>query len=132
MEEVLFLTINDVLSIHQKMIERYGGDPTIRDLGLIDSAVMMPQQSFAGSYLHPSVASMAAAYLFHLCSNRGFGDGNKRTAVGAALVFLDVNGFALAFTVDELEQITLDVAGSRLSKEHLTELFFEAAIQPSR
>jgi death-on-curing protein len=98
MEEVLFLTINDVLSIHQKMIERYGGDPTIRDLGLIDSAVMMPQQSFAGSYLHPSVASMAAAYLFHLCSNRGFGDGNKRTAVGAALVFLDVNGLGLALT----------------------------------
>ncbi len=130
MEEVLFLTIEEVLAIHQKMIERYGGDPTIRDLGLIDSAVMMPQQSFAGEYIHPSVPSMAAAYWFHLCSNHGFGDGNKRTAVGAALVFLDVNGHGLALTVDELEQITLDVAGSRLDKERLTELF-EAAIQPS-
>ena len=110
MEEVLFLTIEDVLAIHQKMIERYGGDSTIRDLGLNDSAVMMPQQSLAGEYLHPSIASMAAAYLFHLCSNHGFGAGNKRTAVGAALVFLDVNGVELALTVDELEQITLDVA----------------------
>jgi death-on-curing protein len=92
---------------------------------------MMPQQSFAEEYLHPSVASMAAAYLFHLCSNHGFGDGNKRTAVGTALVFLDVNGFALALTVDELEQITLDVAGSRLDKGRLRELF-EVAIQPSQ
>ena len=131
MEEVLFLTIEDVLAIHQKMIERYGGDPTIRDLGLIDSAVMMPQQSFGGEYLHPSIASMATAYLFHLCSNHGFGDGNKRTAVGAALVFLDVNGYELALTVDELERITLDVASGGLDKDCLMELF-EAAIRLSQ
>lgn len=131
MEEVLFLTVEDVLTIHPKMIERYGGDPSIRDSGLIDSATMMPHQSFAGDYLHPSAASMAAAYLFHLCSNHGFGDGEKRAAVGAALVFLDVNGFALALSVDELEQITLDVAESKLDKDHLTELF-EAAIRLSQ
>ena len=109
------------------MIERYGGDPTLRDVGLIDSAVMMPQESFGGELLHPSLALMAAAYLFHLCSNHGFADGNKRTAAGAALVFLDANGHELALTIDELEQITMDVANGSLEKERL---LFEAAIRP--
>ncbi len=126
---ILFLTVEQVLAIHQKMIERYRGESTIRDVGLIDSAVMMPQQSFEGEYLHPSLASMAAAYLFHLCSNHGFADGNKRTAVGAALVFLDANRHELSLTIDEIEQITMDVAGGALDKERLTQLF-EASIRP--
>lgn len=126
MEDVQFLTAEQVLVIHQRMIERYGGDPTIRDIGLVESAVMMPRQGFGGQYLHPSIASMAAAYLFHLCANHGFADGNKRTAAGAALVFLDTNGYELALTIDELEQITLSVAASSLDKAGLTKLF-EAA-----
>ncbi len=125
---VRFLTVEQVLSIHREMIERYGGDPTLRDVGLIDSAVMMPQQSFGGEYLHASIAAMAAAYLFHLCSNHGFTDGNKRTAAGAALVFLAVNGHELSLTIDELERITLDVAGGSLEKRQLTRLF-EASIR---
>ncbi len=129
MKDICFLTIEQVLAVHQKMIERYGGDPLIRDLGLIESAVMMPRQSFGGEYLHPSIASMAAAYLFHLCGNHGFTDGNKRTAVGAALVFLDSNGYELALTIDELEQITLDVAEGKLDKANLTRVV-EAAIRP--
>jgi death-on-curing protein len=129
MEDVRFLTAEQVLVIHKRMIERYGGDPTIRDIGLVESAVMMPQQGFGGEYLHPSIASMAAAYLFHLCANHGFADGNKRTAAGAALVFLDTNGYELALTIDELEQITLSVAASSLDKAGLTRVF-EAACRP--
>lgn len=127
-EDIRFLTVEQVFLIHQEMIARYGGEPTIRDVGLIDSAVMMPQQSFGDEYLHPSLPSMAAAYLFHLCSNHGFADGNKRTAVGAALVFLDTNRHELVLTIDELEQITLDVAGGALDKEGLTKLF-EASVR---
>ncbi len=127
--EIRFLTIEQVLTIHKTMTERYGGDPTLRDVGLVDSAVMMPQQSFGAELLHPSLASMAAAYLFHLCSNHGFTDGNKPAAAGAALVFLDVNGHELALTIDELEQITMDVAKGSLEKERLS-LLFEAAIRP--
>lgn len=128
MGEVLFLTTEHVFALHRKMIERYGGDSRIRDIGLIDSAVMMPQQMSSGEYLHPSVGSIAAAYLFHLCANHGFADGNKRTAAGAALVFLDVNGYELDLTIDELEQMTLDVAGGKLDKAHLMKLF-EAVVQ---
>lgn len=127
-EPVRFLTVEQVISIHRRMIERYGGDGAIRDVGLIDSAVVMPQQTFGGAYLHRTIGSMAAAYLFHLCANHGFVDGNKRTAAGAALVFLDANGYEVAFTIDELEQITLDVAGSVLHKERLTALF-ETAVR---
>ena len=72
---------------------------------------------------------MAAAYLSYLCFNHGFADGIKRTAVGAALVFLDGNGHELALTIDELEQITLDVASGSIEKEPLTQLF-EVAIRP--
>ncbi len=128
-EGIRFLTIEQVLTIHTKMIERYGGEPTLRDLGLIDSAVMIPQQSFGGERLHPSLASMAAAYLSYLCSNQGFADGIKRTAVGAVHVFLDANGHELALTIGELEQITLDVASGSIEKEPLTQLF-EVAIRP--
>jgi death-on-curing protein len=131
MEPVRFLTIVHNLVIHQKIIERYGGDPTIRDLGLIESAVMMPQQTFDGAYLHSTVASMASAYLFHLCSNHGFADGNKRTALGATLVFLDVNGYDLSLTNVELEQITLDVAAANMDKESQKKLF-ETAVRPRK
>jgi death-on-curing protein len=128
MEEVQFLSIEDVLAIHRKVIERYGGEPTIRDIGLIDSAVMMPRQTFGGEHLHASPAAKAAACLYHLCSNHGFSDGSIRTAVGAVLVFLDVNGFELSLTIDELERITMDVAAGKLDKANLTKLF-EAAVQ---
>lgn len=121
--EIRFLTLEQVLTIHQSMIARYGGEAGIRDVGLIESAVMMPRQSYGGELLHPSLAAMAAAYLFHLCGNHGFADGNKRTGVGAALVFLDANDHGLASTIDELEQITLDVASGVLDKERLIRLF---------
>ena len=129
MTGIQFITLEQVLTIHERMIGRYGGESGIRDVGLIDSAVMMPQQAFGGQRLHPTIASMAAAYMYHLAGNHGFVDGNKRVAVGVALVFLDANGFKLRLTTDELERITLDVAASHLDKVRLTELF-EAAIQP--
>ena len=126
MKRVRFLTTEQVLEIHREMIERYGGDGAIRNLGLIDAAVAMPRQAFGGRCLHPSIASMAAAYLHHLSLNHGFVDGNKRTAAAAALVFLDANRRELALTIDELERLTLDVASSGLDKARLIQVF-EAA-----
>lgn len=123
MKGVRFLTTEQVLEIHREMIDRYGGEGAIRNLGLIDSAVAMPRQTFGGKNLHPSIPAMAAAYLCHLCSNHGFVDGNKRTAAAAALVFLDANRFELALTIDELERLTVDVASSRLDKTCLIEIF---------
>lgn len=120
-EDVRFLSVQDVLTIHDNTIEHEGGDPGLRDPGLLESAALMPQQSFGGEYLHVGLAAMAAAYLFHICQNHPFVDGNKRTAVLAALVFLDVNGVESLPPPDALEKITLEVASGDVTKDRLTE-----------
>ncbi len=81
----------------------------------------MPQQQFAGQYLHEGLAAMAAAYLFHIAQNHAFHDGNKRTAALAALVFLKVNGVESLPPPDALEEMTLRVAASRSDKAELTD-----------
>jgi death-on-curing protein len=81
----------------------------------------MPQQRFGGEYLHPGLAEMAAAYLFHIAQNHAFHDGNKRTAALAALIFLDVNGASSLPPPDEIERMTLAVAAGEATKDRLTE-----------
>jgi death-on-curing protein len=118
---VQFLSVDDVLAIQENTIAHEGGLASIRDLGLLESAVLMPQQQFGGQYLHPGRAAMAAAYLFHIANNHAFYDGNKRTAVLAALIFLEVNGAESLPPPEELEEITLRVAAGQCDKEELTE-----------
>ena len=80
----------------------------------------MPQQRFGGEYLRNGLAAMAAAYLYHIAQNHAFHDGNKRTAVMSALVFLDVNGVAELPEPKALERMTLSVAASETDKNQLT------------
>ena len=87
MTEPRFLTLEEVVRIHGDQIARYGGLEGIRDLGLLQSALAMPEAGFGSQYLHEDLASMAAAYLFHLVQNHPFADGNKRVGIVAALVF---------------------------------------------
>lgn len=119
MEPVRFLSVEDVLTIHEDTIAVEGGAGGLRDPGLLESAVLMPQQRFGGELLHPDPASMAAAYLFHIAQNHPFHDGNKRTAVLAALVFLTTNGVRPLPEPDELEEVTMAVASSRIGKREL-------------
>ena len=119
MTRIRFLSVDDALAIHEDTIRHEGGLQGIRDPGLLDSAVMMPQQQFAGQYLHEDLAAMAAAYLFHIAQNHPFHDGNKRTAVMAALIFLDANGVAELPGPKELEATTLSVASGRMDKPRL-------------
>ena len=92
MKEPLFLTLAEVIEIHNDQTERYGGSAAIRDLGLLQSAIAQPSASFSGQWLHGDIFMMAAAYAFHICGNHPFVDGNKRTALASALVFLRLNG----------------------------------------
>lgn len=78
-----YLTTEDVLEIHADQIERYGGSGGIRDRGLLEAAVAMPQASFDGQLLHGDLFEMAAAYLYHLVQNHPFVDGNKRAGTAA-------------------------------------------------
>ncbi len=92
MKEPLFLTLAEVIEIHNDQIKRYGGSAAIRNIGLLQSAIAQPPASFSGQWLHGDIFMMAAAYAFHICGNHPFIDGNKRTALASALVFLRLNG----------------------------------------
>ena len=115
-----FLSVSDVLQIHEDAIAKDGGLAGIRDPGLLDSAVMMPRQQFGGQFLHEDLSAMAAAYLFHIAKNHPFLDGNKRAAAMAAYVFLDANGMDLTASPDEFEHAVLSVASGTMSKLDLT------------
>jgi death-on-curing protein len=87
---VFFLTVSEVLKLHELQLNRYGGSTGVRDLGLLESAVSQAQAGFGGVYLHEDLAAMAAAYLFSLVKNHPFVDGNKRAGLATALAFLDL------------------------------------------
>ena len=120
MAAIHFLSVQDVLQIHRDTIEKDGGSEGLRDIGLLEAAVAMPRQQFGGEFLHEDLVAMAAAYLFHLCQNHPFQDGNKRTAVMAAFVFLDNNGAEIDAAPRKLEGIVLRVAAGDMSKGEVT------------
>lgn len=122
---IRFLSVDDVNRLHERTVVSQGGAPGIRDSGLLDAAVAMPMQTFDGEYLHPDLPPMAAAYHFHICQAHAYVDGNKRTAVLAALAFLAVNGVPRLPSPDELEGATLAVASGRMSKPEIMAWFAE-------
>ena len=115
-DEPLFLEVDDVLEIHADQLEVYGGGAGLRDRGLLESAVAQPQASFGGELAHEGLFAMAAAYLFHIVKNHPFVDGNKRTGLLAAIVFLDVNGIGIEHPSDALYELTMGVAEGRIDK----------------
>ena len=120
-----FLSLDNVLKIHANTFATEGGHPGVRDIGLLQSALAMPSATYGGQHLHDGLAAMAAAYLYHLCQNRAFFDGNKRVGAFAAALFLCVNGVAEENLPpsDALETVTLAVASGQMSKIELTEWF---------
>ena len=128
--EPLFVSLDEVLEIHEQQIGRYGGSPGLRDAAALESAVATPQATFSGEFLHSSIPAMAGAYLFHLCQNHPFIDGNKRAAANAAVTFLLMNDWEPTFEEEELVGVVLAVASSELSKKRLIEIF-ETRCKPS-
>lgn len=123
MPSIAFLSVEVILQVHARVIKEFGGDSGVRDRGLLESAVAMPQSTFAGKFLHSGVAEMAAAYHYHLCSNHPFLDGNKRVALVAAEIFLLLNGNELIVSDEELEELTLGVARGQMSKKAVIAFF---------
>ena len=118
-----FLSVEQLVAVHDRMILEFGGRPGIRDRGLIESAAAMPGAGFDGRLLHRGIAAMAGAYLFHLCRNHPFVDGNKRTALAAAELFVRLNGHQLTATDAELEGLTLGVADGSIAKPQTLAFF---------
>ena len=117
-----FLTVADVLELHAEQLHRFGGADGLRDLGLLESAVAQPNAGFGGVLLHPGLFEMAAAYLYPIVCNHAFVDGDKRTGLLAALVFLDLNGIVVAHGTDALFELTLAVAEGRMTKPAVAEV----------
>jgi len=112
----LFLTLDEVLSLHEEQIHLFGGSSGIRDLGLLQSAMGSVEATFGGVFLHETIYEMAAAYLYGICRNHPFLDGNKRTAVAAALTFLDMNGIEVEANEDTFYDLVIGVAEGRVSR----------------
>ena len=111
-----FLSLDEVLALHADQISRYGGETGVRDLGLLQSALAMPQARFGGQWLHPTFHEMAAAYLFHVVRNHPFVDGNKRSGLICAIAFLGLNDLELAADPDALVELVRGVAEGRTDK----------------
>jgi len=118
--DIQFVQIEEALRIHARQIKRFGGDPGIRDQGLLESALAMPCASFGGSFVHEDVVAMAGAYLYHLCKNHAFVDGNKRVALAVTLYFLTRNGMPLEVDDQELQDQVLAVASGTMGKDEIT------------
>ncbi len=120
----LFLALDQVLSLHELQIGRFGGTRGIRELGLLESAVANVEATFDGRFLHETLFEMAAGYLYGICRNHPFLDGNKRTATAAALTFLDMNRIEIDAGEDELYELVIGIAEGRVSKAAVA-VFFE-------
>lgn len=116
MKDPSFLTLDEVLALHADQVERYGGAPGVRDLGLLESALAAPRATFGGGLLHPTLPEMAAAYLFHLVRNHPFVDGNERAGLASAIAFLGLNDLWLEADPDALVVLVVGVADGRVGK----------------
>jgi death-on-curing protein len=112
-----YLTPEQVLFIHARLIAETGGEHGIRDLGLLQSAVSRPEATFDGNELYPDIHHKAAALMESLINNHSFVDGNKRTGIASAAMFLRINGYSLTISNKELETYTLSVASGQESVE---------------
>jgi death-on-curing protein len=115
-ENCFHLTADIVREIHAAAIEKFGGLDGVREVPLLESAVAAPQAGFGGKSPYADLAEVAAAYLFYLCKNHPFLDGNKRTALGACIVFLRLNGVEPQPDGPEWEELTLAVASGAIDR----------------
>jgi death-on-curing protein len=116
----LFLTLDEVLSLHAEQVRLFGGSPGIRGVGLLESAMGSVEATFDGAFLHETVFAMAAAYLHGICRSHPFLDGNQRTAAAAALTFLEMNGIEVDADEDAFYDLVIGVAEGRVSKAAVT------------
>jgi death-on-curing protein len=121
-QEWKHLTPTAVKAIHAEVLAAHGGGQGLREEALLESAVAAPQATWGGDPIMTDPVEIAGAYLFYLCRNHPFVDGNKRTALATCLVFLESNGLLpqTKLPVDDWEALTLDVAASRLDRDQTT------------
>lgn len=116
---MIMLTKEQILLLHTQLIEITGGSDGIRDIGLLESALESPFQSYGGEELYPSIQAKAARLCYGLVKNHAMTDGNKRIGCHAMLVFLALNGYEIEYTQKELSDLILDVAADKKQYEDI-------------
>lgn len=116
-----YLSLPEVLELHERVIDISGGTKGIRDIRLLESAVNQPRASFDQSDLYPDMVSKAAALCYSLVMNHPFIDGNKRVGHAAMETFLFLNGFQIDANVDVQERTFLDLAAGKVEREAFTD-----------
>ncbi len=119
-EDCFHLTVEIVREVHAEAIATFGGSDGVREMALLESAVAAPQATFGGRSPYKDLAEVAAAYLCYLCRNHPFVDGNNRTALGACLVFLRLNGIEPLADGPEWEALTVAVAAGVIDRDETT------------
>ncbi|MEZ4728907.1 MAG: type II toxin-antitoxin system death-on-curing family toxin [Caldilineaceae bacterium] len=117
----LFLRKQEILLLHTRLIELFGGSPGLRDSGALESALTAPENR--ASYENPSLAVRAATYAYHLTQAHAFVDGNKRVAAAATELFVELNGKKLLATNDQLVTLFLQIAAGEVNREEVEHFF---------
>jgi death on curing protein len=120
---MIYLSLEEVIRIHDFLIEKIGGLSGIREKSLLESAIANPMMAVFGQELHPTVFDKAASYLYSISRNHPFLDGNKRTASACSLVFLRANGKKPKYEVQEFEDFIVEVAKGNKSHEEISDYF---------
>jgi len=116
-----YLTLTEVLEIHRRVIEQYGGRTGVHSMAALESSIAQPRMTFGGEDLYPTIIEKASALGFSIISNHPFIDGNKRVGHAAMEIFLVLNGYEIGATVDEQEKIILKVAASEMDREEFSD-----------
>lgn len=125
MKEPVWIREIEALAFHDQQIALFGGSDGLRDRGLLDSALARPKNLFAYSEDRLTMADLAAAYAVGISSNHPFIDGNKRTAMQVAFVFLEFNGFPVTASQAEACLTFLGVAAGEITEAELALWFAE-------
>jgi len=127
-DNISLLSLEDILQLHEMVLEHSGGLNGVRDLGLLESAIGAVVAEFDNVALHRTLYMKAAAYAYHIAQNQPFFDGNKRTGLLAALVFLDINGVIVDDPNEQLYFAMIAIAQREMSKEGFAKLLSELTV----
>jgi death-on-curing protein len=123
---MIYLTYEQVIELHDVLIQKFGGLAGVREIGLLESALAVPMMAVFGRELHKSVYDKAGAYLYHIARNHPFCDGNKRTASATAIAFLRVNGENPHYDIENFLKLVVSVAEGRMDAHEISHYFRKA------
>lgn len=130
MNHINFVDIDDALRLYEDTIARYEGIFGVRDINLLESAILQPQTMMFGQHVYEDIFQMGAAYCYHIIKNHPFVDGNKRMGILVALFFFYRNDVLIDADHDELYLLAVHTASSKINKEEIAHFFKETAVLP--